>query len=62
MIKHVMAKRDLRDTDAAKADLAYWLNRPPEERVAAVDHLWVQQHGCEERLQRSARAVQRARG
>ena len=39
-------------------DLAYWLSKPPEERVAAVDILRRQYNGNTARLQRSARIIQ----
>jgi hypothetical protein len=62
MIKKVLAKRALRDPDAARADLAYWLSRPPEERVAAVDELRRQRHGGYLTLKKVIRVVQRRRG
>jgi hypothetical protein len=39
------------------ADLEYWLTRPPEERVSAVERLRVQHHGTGVRLQRVLRNV-----
>jgi hypothetical protein len=57
MIKRVLAKRDLADGDAAKRDLAYWLSRPPEERIAAVEDLRRQHHGDSARLQRVVRVI-----
>lgn len=47
MIRKVLAKRELNDPDSARADLAYWLGRPPAERVAAVDVLRRQHHGVQ---------------
>lgn len=45
-----------------RADLRYWLSRPPEERIAAVEYLRRQYHASTSRLQKVARVVQRARG
>ncbi len=44
-----------------REDLAYWLRRSPEERVAAVELLRRQYHGNSARLQRSARVVRQER-
>jgi hypothetical protein len=57
MIQKVIVKRDMRSYFSIKADLAYWLSRPPEERVATVDYLRKQCYGSSTRLQRSARVV-----
>ncbi len=60
IIKKVVRKSNLRDLQSAKENLAYWLGRPAEERVAAVDYLREQYYGSSERLQRIARVIQRA--
>jgi hypothetical protein len=60
MIRKVVNKRDLRSFSSIKEDLSYWLSKTPEERVAAVDYLRKQYHGSTERLQRSARVIQRS--
>ena len=39
MIKKVVRKSSLQDLQSPKQDLAYWMSRPAEERVAAVDFL-----------------------
>lgn len=39
MIKKVVKKSHLKDPSSIKRDLAYWLSRAPEERVATVDYL-----------------------
>jgi len=57
MIEKRVTKRALRDVSPSD-DLAYWLSRPPEERVAAVDFLRRQFFG-EVRLQRVVRVVDR---
>ena len=57
MIKKVIQRHDL---GSQSGDLKYWLSRPPAERVAAVDFLRKQQIGNSERLQRTARVVERA--
>ena len=58
MIKKIVTKRKLYES-SLKDDLAYWLSKPPEERIAAVDYLRKQYHGSTTRLQRSARVIQR---
>jgi hypothetical protein len=40
-------------------DLSWWLSRPPEERIEAVEILRRQYHGNTERLQRVARIIER---
>jgi len=57
MIQKTVNKRDLHDFSSIKDDLIYWLNKTPEERIAAVDYLRKQYHGSTERLQRSARVI-----
>ena len=59
MIKKVVVKRNLKDSSEIKADLEYWLSKPPEERVAAVDRLRRQYNKSGKRLQRSVRVIQR---
>jgi len=59
MIKRVVKRKSLRDSASLKDDLEYWLSKPPEERVAAVDYLRGQYHGSTTRLQKSARTIQR---
>lgn len=58
MIEKIVTRRSLKDA-SSKDDLAYWLSKQPEERVAAVDYLRKQIHGNTARLQRTARVVQR---
>ena len=60
MIEKVVTKVALRDSKNGHADLAYWLKKTPEERVAAVDYLRRQSHGSTARLQRVARVIQRS--
>jgi hypothetical protein len=59
MIEKVVSVKNMDDKRMILDDLKYWLNKPPEERVAAVDYLRRQFHGSSARLQRVARAVQR---
>lgn len=59
MIEKVVKKRKLEDFSEIKEDLAYWLSKSPEERVAAVELLRKQRHGSSERLQRVVKVVQR---
>jgi len=58
MNKKIVKKRNLHDS-SIKDDLNFWLIKPPEERVAAVDYLRRQHHGNTARLQISARVIQR---
>jgi hypothetical protein len=58
MIQKIVKKRDLNDCSSIKDDLAFWLNKPPEERLSAVDYLRKQHHGNTARLQRTARIIQ----
>jgi hypothetical protein len=60
MIKKIVHKKSLLDPQSAKQDLLYWLSRPPEERIAAVEHLRRQYYGSSERLQRVVRVIKRA--
>ena len=57
MIKKSVIKRSLHES-SIKDDLAYWLSKSHEERVATVDKLRKQYHGSTARFQRSARAIQ----
>ena len=60
MIEKVVTKRRLHDRSGVKEDLEYWLSRTPEERVNAVDLLWMQRHGQgPKRIQRIARVIRR---
>jgi hypothetical protein len=59
MIQKVMKKRPLKDQDSVREDLAYWLGKKPEERIAAVEYLRRQYYGDSARLQRIARIIQR---
>ena len=56
MIQKIITKRKSSDV---QSDLAYWLSKMPEERVAAVDYLRKQYYGITTRLQRVARVIQR---
>ena len=58
MIQKVISKRK-RDESSLLDDLAYWLNRSPEERISAVEILRRQYYGSSERLQRVSRIVER---
>ncbi len=60
-MKKVIRRRPLRDPNAAREDLEYWLSRPLEERVAVVDQLRAEFYGRSHRLQRVARVLQRER-
>ena len=58
MIQKIVKKCNVDDFSSIKEDLAYWLNKPSEERVATVDYLRRQYHGNTARLQRSVRVIQ----
>ncbi len=60
MIEKVVRKGNMKDVIEVQENLAYWLSRTPEERVAAVEYLRRQLNGSSARLQRSARVVQRS--
>ena len=59
MIQKVVKKRRVQERTTIQDDLAYWLSKTPEERVATVDYLRTQYYGNTARLQRVARVVQR---
>jgi hypothetical protein len=58
MIQKIVKKCNVDNCSSIREDLAYWLSRPPEERVSTVDYLRRQYHGNTARLQRSARVIQ----
>ena len=58
MIRKIIKKYDLDNYSEIKQNLEYWLSRPPEERLAAVDALRREYYGDTQRLQRVARVVQ----
>ena len=62
MIEKVVKKMDIGRDSTIKEDLAYWLNKTPEERISAIEILRRQYHGSSARLQRSARVIQQTRG
>jgi hypothetical protein len=59
MIQKIVKKHRLQERITTQDDLAYWLSKAPEERVATVDYLRTQYYGNATRLQRVARVVQR---
>ncbi len=61
MIEKVVHKYKRNDPEGRRADLDYWLSRPSEERIAAVDFLRQQMYGDLPCLQRIARVVPRSR-
>lgn len=58
MIEKTVKRFDVKKDLSIKEDLAYWLNKTPRERVAAIEFLRGQYHGSSARLQRSARVIQ----
>jgi len=61
MIEKVVRKTSLKDLSEIKENLAYWLSKTPEERIAEVERLRRRYHGSLTRLQITARIVQRAK-
>jgi len=61
-IRKVVSRRNLADSSEVLQNLAYWLSRSPEERIAAVEHLRRMHIGASARLQRTARVIQRPPG
>ena len=59
MIQKIVKKHRLQERTSMQDDVAYWLSKTPEERVAAVDYLRTQYYGNTTRLQRVSRVVQR---
>ena len=62
MIEKTVKKFDLKRDSSIKEDLAFWLSKTPQERIAAIEFLRGQYHGSSKRLQRSARVVQQTQG
>jgi hypothetical protein len=60
MIEKFMRKAKLSEFDEIKENLAYWLSKSPEERVAAVETLRQMHYGNLPRLQRCARVIKRS--
>jgi hypothetical protein len=60
MIRKTVQKKILDNVSEIERNLQYWLSRPPEERLAAVDALRREYYGDLPRLQRVARVVQQA--
>lgn len=58
-MQKVVRKAKLQDFSEVRENLAYWLSRTPEERVAEVERLRRQRDGRAARLQRTARVIQR---
>ena len=61
MLEKVVKKVPLNQS-SVKEDLSFWLAKPPEERLAAVERLRKQIDGSTVRLQRVARVIQRPSG
>jgi hypothetical protein len=56
-MERVVHKGPLNDPDAARRDREYWLSRPSEERIAAVEILRRHFYGNPGRLERVARVI-----
>jgi hypothetical protein len=62
MIQKVVTIRSLYDRSAEKEDMAYWLSRPPGERMEELESVRRHFYGNLPRLQRVARVIQRKKG
>jgi hypothetical protein len=62
MIRKVVQIHCMDKYSEIRQNLEYWLSRPPEERIAAVEELRREVYGDSHRLQRVARVVQQAQG
>jgi len=58
-MQKVVRKAKLQEFSEVRENLAFWLSKTPEERVAEVERLRRQRDGRAARLQRTARVVQR---
>ena len=58
MIQKIVKKGTIGELSSIEEDLAFWLSKPPAERIAAVEYLRRQYDGNTARLQRSARIIQ----
>jgi len=59
MIRKTVSKHRLEASLEIKQNLQYWLSRPPEERLAAVDSLRAQIYGDNLRLKRVVHVISR---
>ena len=57
-IKKLVKKSSIDKLNSIEEDLAFWLDKSPEDRISAVEYLRRQYDGNTARLQRSARIIQ----
>ncbi len=57
MIRKVVQKHHMDDYSEIRQNLEYWLSRPPEERIAAVEELRREVYRDSHRLQRVVRVM-----
>ena len=62
MIQKIVKKGKIEKLSSAKEDLKYWLGRPSEERVAAVDEIRKQYYGDTGRIQKTAKIIKLEKG
>jgi hypothetical protein len=60
MDRKIVRKHDMDNYSEIRQNLEYWLSRPPEERLAAVDTFRREYYGDSHRLQRVVRVIQQA--
>ena len=58
MVKKVLKRSNFKNSLSIKEDLSYWLSRPTEERISAVEYLRKQYYGSTARLQRVVSIIQ----
>ena len=60
-MKKVVKKMKLGE-ESPKDNVVYWLSRPPEERIEAVESLRRERYGNSTRLQRIVRVIKSPQG
>ena len=60
MIKKVVTIRSLHDRSAEREDVAYWLSRPPGERMDAIEELRRHFYGELPRIPKVARVLRQS--
>jgi pyridoxine/pyridoxamine 5'-phosphate oxidase len=60
MIRKTVNKGRVKQLDEAGQNLEYWLSRPAEERISAVEILRRQVYGDSPRLQRVVKVIHRS--
>jgi len=61
MDSKTVQKHDMNNFSEIRQNLEYWLSRPPEERLAAVDFIRRQYYGDSHQLQRVVRIIRQGK-